>query len=82
MYSHLSSFAIKEAHTFWPAGTTEAAVLADLVAALNNHGTSPTTGASIAWNGNEIKTFFIRRTNNPQDFYTPDQLSDLNDLFS
>jgi hypothetical protein len=82
MYSHLSSFAIKEAHTFWPAGTTEAAVLADLVAALNNHGTSPTTGASIAWNGNEIKTFFLRRTNNPQDRYTPDQLSDLNDLFS
>jgi hypothetical protein len=75
-YAHMTAFDIKEAHTFWPAGTTEAQVLGALVADLNATG-----GQNIAWvDDNTIKTFFLPGPVNAADKYTAAQMSDLSDM--
>jgi hypothetical protein len=71
-YAHIDSLAIKEVHTFWPPGTTEAQILNALVADLN------AGGESIVWTDNtRIKTFFPGNAANASDRYSPDQLTDL-----
>lgn len=75
LYSHFTDLDIKEAHTFWPSGTTEDQLLTALVAELNTPGTS---GGTLAWtNDTEIKTFFLSAARNAWDKYTGDQLSDV-----
>ncbi len=84
VYDHFTDLAIKEAHTFWPAGTTEDDVLGYLVDALNNGGTTAIGGsATIAWsNATTIKTFFLNAPLSPTDKYSAGQMSDLVDLLT
>jgi hypothetical protein len=75
-YAHMTDFDIKEAHTFWPPGTTEEDVLAALVADLNDN-----NGEGIVWESDyAIKTFFLWTPESPTDKYTADQMSDIGDL--
>lgn len=74
-YAHMNDFSIKEVHTLWPVGTTEAQVLAALVADLNQG------GHNIVWaDTDQIKTFFPAFPANPLDRYSADQISDLSEV--
>ncbi|HEV8555466.1 MAG TPA: hypothetical protein VGR06_03595 [Actinophytocola sp.] len=88
LYDHFTDFSIKEAHTFWPPGTTEANLLDNLVSALNHDDAvdavkkdEETFPAHVRRGPNKaIKTFFLDRSVAEDDKFTPDQLSDLGDL--
>jgi len=88
LYDHFTDFSIKEAHTFWPSGTTEKDLLKHLVDALNKKGVvdalnqdDVTYRARVRRDpSNAIKTFFLDRPVAADDKFTPDQLSDLGDL--
>jgi hypothetical protein len=88
VYDHFTDFSIKEAHTFWPSGTTEADLLKHLVDALNHDDVvdalekdEVTYRAHIRRDPNDaIKTFFLDSPVAADDKFTPGQLSDLGDL--
>ncbi|HEX5403996.1 MAG TPA: hypothetical protein VFX16_17050 [Pseudonocardiaceae bacterium] len=82
-YKYINDFNIKEAHTFWPYGTTEEMLLGHLVKALNENGATSVGAARVAWDGDHaLKTFFLNAPVNAYDRYSVDQMSDLFDLFS
>jgi hypothetical protein len=82
LYDCFTDFDIKEAHTFWPVGTTEVEVLTFLVEALNNGNYSSRAGATVRRDGGVIKTFFLDKPINPEDKFTGAQMSDLSDMLS